>query len=110
MTTTETRPISDLYKGMGKASLKRIEKGKQLEQMVLTLVKQLGREITDEEMEIFDEIDDQATQNIDQPGIYMWAFEQYVKALGGEVIVKLDNQTFSLDMFDESVFRASVSI
>ena len=106
ITTNESRPVSELYAEMSEESLKRLEKLKQLSRLERALLDQLGREITDEEMAAWDEIDDYASQNIEQPGIHMWALEQYVKVLGGdvsEIKIKLPNQVFSLDMLDEPV-------
>lgn len=101
--TDKSRPVSELYAGMSEESLKRVEKLKQLGRIERALLDQLGREITDEEMAAWDEIDDFANQNIEQPGIYRWALEQYVKILGGELLIKFDEHTFSLDMLEEPI-------
>ena len=94
--TTENRPVSDLYAEMITEDMREIKKGAELDRIAMTLIECLGRKITDEEQAAFDEISDQSFQNVNRPDIYMWTLEQYVRALGGEVVIKLEDQAYRL--------------
>ena len=101
MITTEARPISDLYEGMSPERLQRIDKKSRLLKMGLNLIEKLGRELTDEEVAVIEDIEDQALQNINQDDIFLRTLEQYVKALGGKLEIKFPDQVFSLGVLEQ---------